>query len=46
LAILIGDFLIIFAEQEEKLFFANLVLNINSSIAASLAIYIWKHDVN
>jgi len=32
--------LIIFSAQEDKLFFANLVLNINSSIAASLAIFV------
>jgi branched-chain amino acid transport system substrate-binding protein len=46
LAILIGDSLIIFAEQEEKLYFANLVLNINSSIAASLAIYVTIKEKN
>ncbi len=40
LAIAIGDSLIIFSTQEDKLFFANLVLNINSSIAASLAIFV------
>ncbi len=40
LAIAIGDSLIIFSAQEDKLFFANLVLNINSSIAASLAIFV------
>jgi branched-chain amino acid transport system substrate-binding protein len=40
LAIAIGDSLIIFSEQEDKLFFANLVLNINSSVAASLAIFV------
>lgn len=32
--------MIIFSAQEDKLFFANLVLNINSSIAASLAIFV------
>ena len=40
MAIAIGDSLIIFSTQEDKLFFANLVLNINSSIAASLAIFV------
>ena len=40
MAIAIGDSLIIFSAQEDKLFFANLVLNINSSIAASLAIFV------
>jgi branched-chain amino acid transport system substrate-binding protein len=40
LAIAIGDSLIIFSAQEDKLFFANLVLNVNSSIAASLAIFV------
>lgn len=38
--------MIIFAEQEEKLYFANLVLNINSSIAASLAIYVTIKEKN
>jgi ABC-type branched-subunit amino acid transport system substrate-binding protein len=46
LAIAIGDSLIIFAAQEDKLFFANLVLNINSSIAAALAIYVILKEKN
>lgn len=36
--------MIIFSEQEDKLFFANLVLNINSSVAASLAIFVTIKD--
>jgi ABC-type branched-subunit amino acid transport system substrate-binding protein len=46
LAIAIGDSLIIFSEQEHKLFFVNLVLNINSSVAASLAIFVTLKEKN
>ncbi|HEX5921849.1 MAG TPA: ABC transporter substrate-binding protein [Nitrososphaeraceae archaeon] len=46
LAIAIGDSLIIFSEQEDKLFFANLVLNINSFVAASLAIFVIIKEKN
>ena len=46
LAIAIGDSLIIFSEQEDKLFFANLVLIINSSVAASLAIFVTIKEKN
>ena len=46
LAIAIGDCLIIFSEQEDKLFFANLVLNINSFVAASLAIFVIIKEKN
>lgn len=38
--------MIIFSEQEHKLFFANLVLNINSSVAASLAIFVTLKEKN
>ena len=46
MAIAIGDSLIIFSEQEDKLFFANLVLNINSFVAASLAIFVIIKEKN
>jgi branched-chain amino acid transport system substrate-binding protein len=46
LAIAIGDSLIIFSAQEDKLFFANLMLIINSSVAASLAIFVTIKEKN
>ncbi|MGV8106658.1 MAG: ABC transporter substrate-binding protein [Nitrososphaerota archaeon] len=46
LAIAVGDSLIIFSEQQDKLFFANLVLNINSFVAASLAIFVIIKEKN
>jgi branched-chain amino acid transport system substrate-binding protein len=46
LVIGLGDSLIIFADQEDKLLYSNWVLIINSSIAAGIAIYVTLSEKN